>query len=179
MMDIESARLLIEPITLDEGQMLVKNPMEYYYEKRIPYDVEWPHYSLKALLPYYLEDLENNKVPLGMGPWIIRDKRKGRIIGEAGFRSFDEEKKTVEIGYRILQKRQNQGYATEAVSSLCQWAFYQQIKKIRACCDKENIASQRVLKKNGFKKVANDKGLLVYEKRRAVQKKSFQGTNSL
>ncbi|SDJ74842.1 GNAT family N-acetyltransferase [Sediminibacillus albus] len=178
-MNIESSRLIIEPITLEDGQMLIKNPMEYYYQHQVPYEVEWPHYSLKAMLPLYLENMESDRVPLGIGPWVIRDKHEGHIVGEVGFNEYNAEEKSVEIGYRILEKRQKRGYATEAVSSLCQWGFYQDINKITASCDKENIPSQRVLRKNGFKKIGQDRGIVLYEKWREVRKKKFQGMNSL
>ncbi|WP_077622136.1 GNAT family N-acetyltransferase [Sediminibacillus massiliensis] len=177
-MDIESSRLIIEPVTLDDGQMLIRNPMEYYYSHQIPYELDWPHDSLKVLLPLYLEDLENDDKALGYGPWIIKDKYKGNIIGEIGFNGFDDHENTLELGYQIIEKYQGAGYATEAVEAICQWAFYQGVKKITACCDKENKASQKVLKHNGFKKVGNEKGILIYEKLRKVYEKNYQSTNS-
>lgn len=57
----------------------------------------------------------------------------------------------VEIGYRVDEAYEGNGYATEGVKALCHWAFStSQVAFIEAETTPENIASQKVLQNNGF-----------------------------
>ena len=57
----------------------------------------------------------------------------------------------VEIGYGVLPEYEGQGYTTEAVQAMTQWAFQQKdVVFVETETDPENKASQRVLEKCGF-----------------------------
>ena len=55
-----------------------------------------------------------------------------------------------ELGYLIAEKYHNKGIATAAVALMMQKAFASGIQKIKATHYVDNIASSRVLQKNGF-----------------------------
>jgi len=59
-----------------------------------------------------------------------------------------------EIGYRIKPSERNKGYTTEAVRLLVDYLFStkKEIERIESVTDVENVPSQRVLEKNGFKR---------------------------
>jgi len=59
-----------------------------------------------------------------------------------------------EIGYRIKPIERRKGYTTEAVGILVDYLFTtkKDIERIESVTDTENVASQRVLEKNGFKR---------------------------
>lgn len=58
-----------------------------------------------------------------------------------------------EIGYRTLPSERRKGYTTEAVRLLVDYLFStMDIERLESVTDIENIPSQRVLEKNGFKK---------------------------
>jgi RimJ/RimL family protein N-acetyltransferase len=59
-----------------------------------------------------------------------------------------------EIGYRIKPSERNKGYTTEAVRLLVDYLFStkKEIERIESVTDVENMPSQRVLEKNGFKR---------------------------
>ena len=61
-----------------------------------------------------------------------------------------------EIGYRTLPAARGRGYTTEAVRLLVDHMFGTMKKTVRieALTDVENVPSQRVLEKNGFKREA-------------------------
>ena len=61
-----------------------------------------------------------------------------------------------EIGYRIRPSERNKGYTTEAARLLLNHLFTtkKEIERIEAATDVENVPSQRVLEKNGFKREA-------------------------
>ena len=81
--------------------------------------------------------------------WMI-EKTDGTHIGDLCFKGLEE--KNPEIGYGILDEFQGHGYATEAVTLAVEWAFSQPgVLAVEAETDPDNIASQRVLEKCGFK----------------------------
>ena len=81
--------------------------------------------------------------------WMI-ELKDGTHIGELCFKGLDSNG-VVEIGYGIVEKYQERGYATEAVKALSQWAFQEpKVTAIEAEIDDKNIASKKVLEKCGF-----------------------------
>ena len=82
--------------------------------------------------------------------WMI-ERKDGIRVGDLCFKGLDEHG-VAEIGYGILEEYQGQGYATEAVTAACCWAFqHAEVKSLEAETDSENTASQRVLEKCGFR----------------------------
>lgn len=87
--------------------------------------------------------------------WLIVITRENLGVGLAGFKGFPDPQGQVEIGYGIDQAHRRQGYMSEAVDALVQWAFsHSECMKITAPgVLKENIGSQRVLVHAGFEQV--------------------------
>ena len=82
--------------------------------------------------------------------WIIENEA-GIHIGDLCFKGV-EDGKNPEIGYGIDDEFQGRGYATEAVKLALAWAFgHAGVAAVEAETDPDNIASQRVLAKCGFK----------------------------
>ena len=81
--------------------------------------------------------------------WMI-ELKNGTHIGELCFKGITEEGNT-EIGYGIAEEYQGNGYATEAVSALVDWALKQPgVFQIEAEAEESNTASIKVLEKCGF-----------------------------
>ncbi len=84
--------------------------------------------------------------------WEIILIEQNISIGGIGFGGYPEAGLSP-IGYIIDAKYQNKGFATEAVECILEWAFsYEIVQKITAETPVENLASEKVLLKNGFKK---------------------------
>ena len=78
--------------------------------------------------------------------WMI-ELKDGTHIGELCFKGLDSNG-VVEIGYGIVEKYQEHGYATEAVKAISGWAFQEpKVYSIEAEVDDKNIASKKVLEK--------------------------------
>ncbi|MEM1486311.1 GNAT family N-acetyltransferase [Oscillospiraceae bacterium PP1C4] len=85
--------------------------------------------------------------------WQLMLKKERVIIGAADFKDVPNENGEVEIGYGIASSFQKQGYTTEAMCAMCQWALEQSgVRNVIAETDKENIASHRVLQKCGMQR---------------------------
>jgi len=77
-------------------------------------------------------------------------KADGKLIG-SGDATFHAEDKSYNIGYMLHRAYWNKGYATEGVRGIILWAKENfGAKKFVASCAVENIASRRVIEKNGF-----------------------------
>ena len=94
----------------------------------------------------------------------------GKLIGSISVEKKDDD---AEIGYMILNDYSNNGIGTEAVRQICSIAFkVLSLEQITANVFQPNIASIRVLQKNGFKhkgtlpnavaKEGNDYDLFIY-----------------
>lgn len=82
-------------------------------------------------------------------PWKIALK-DGTVIGDAGFKG-NAVKGAVEIGYGLETAFEGNGYMTEAVKALIDWAFTQDgVYCVEAETEADNRASQRVLEKLDF-----------------------------
>ena len=81
---------------------------------------------------------------------IIRDSQ-GVMVGRINLSVLENNRKTAEIGYRIGENVSNLGYASEAVKLVLEKAFTTyDLNRIIAGTATGNLASQRVLLKNGF-----------------------------
>jgi len=103
--------------------------------------------------PYTEKDAEkwfkmvtNNDAITGIYRAIVYD---GKLIGSISVEKKDDD---AEIGYMLLNEYSNKGIGTEAVKQICSIAFkILSLEHITANVFQPNIASIRVLLKNGFK----------------------------
>lgn len=83
--------------------------------------------------------------------WQIVLKPENRAIGLIGFKGKANESNEVEIGYGLQPAYHNQGYMTETVQSIVDWALTQDtVEAVVAETLKSNLASQSVLQKAGM-----------------------------
>lgn len=93
----------------------------------------------------------------GIARWAVVDKNTHECLGWAGLKYFGEEgmnKHThfYEHGYRFKQKHWGKGYATEASRAILAYGFKNlQVESIYAITDVNNLKSQKILQKLGFK----------------------------
>ena len=81
---------------------------------------------------------------------LIRDAQ-GVMVGRINLSVLGKDRKTAELGYRIRENVTNLGYASEAVKLVLEKAFTTYgFNRIIAGTATGNLASQRVLLKNGF-----------------------------
>lgn len=67
--------------------------------------------------------------------------------------SYDSSNKSGEVGYWIAEKYWNNGYASEALSSILEKAFKEDgYNKVYGFHYRKNVASGKVMIKNGMKK---------------------------
>ena len=79
------------------------------------------------------------------------EKKDGAKIGWMGH--FRNGTFGLEIYYYLLPSERRKGYGTEAIMIMVDYLFLSRdLTRIQATCDPDNIASNKVLEKTGFKK---------------------------
>lgn len=87
------------------------------------------------------------QLPSGIGRWAIETK-DGTWIGRCSLRKGDDG--TTLMGYRLLREHWGYGYASETVRVLLDLAFNtHELPFVVSAIAQGNIASQRVIEKNG------------------------------
>ena len=92
--------------------------------------------------------------------YFLMCKSDNVVIGSVDFKGIPNKKGEVEIGYGLGKNFEHNGYMTEAIKGLCDWALGQDfISHIIAETDLDGLASQRVLKRCGFQKYKQEETL--------------------
>ena len=157
----ETERLLLRPFEVSDAEALMQMEQEpdfLRYVGRKPFvDVEAYRIKIQSLvLPF-----DSN--PVGYGSWAVIEKWTGDFVGACSLRPGQDahfaailgyQPDDVEIGYGFCRAAWGQGYATEIVRGLIGTAFQLlHASSVVACVMVENLASIRVLVKNGFKSI--------------------------
>lgn len=83
--------------------------------------------------------------------WFLIRKADRVVIGSADFKDVPDKNNEVEIGYGLGKQFERNGYMTEAVKAMCDWALQQpDTTHVIAETDADSPASQNILKRCGF-----------------------------
>lgn len=111
--------------------------------------------DLEHFLEYRIADLSADP---SWQPWlgraiVLEERGSRQVIGSIGFHGPPDASGQVEVGYRIEPAFRRQGVATEVVRALFEWAWREHgITRFRASTDPDNVASQGVLARFGFRR---------------------------
>ena len=141
-----SLELLSEENSLDV-YLFEKENREYFERNLPPRPANYFESEVfKEITRELLREQENHDVYMH----LIRDSQ-GVMVGRINLSVLGKDRKTAELGYRIGENVSNLGYASEAVKLVLEKAFTTYgLHKIIAGTATDNLASQRVLLKNGF-----------------------------
>ena len=172
MLPIETARLTLIPATVELARAELYDGGAFSQLLNAEVPGEWPPETLVDALPLFIGWLEAAPDCVGWYGWyaLLRSEGGDRpiLIGGGGFLG-PPEKGTVQTGYSVLPAFQRQGYATELVTALIDWAFGQgDVTSIAAETEWANPASVRVFEKTGFQSVGptSEPGGMRFERRR-------------
>jgi RimJ/RimL family protein N-acetyltransferase len=144
---LQTANFKIRPLQISDKDSLAKNADNYKIAKNLR--DRFPHpYSIKDAEDFIAFTQESNNLHKSFG--IIKN---GECIGVIGFiQQTDVHRKNAEFGYWIGEAFWQQGIITEACKVFIPYVFENfEIVRLFASVFEYNIASQRVLEKNGFK----------------------------
>ena len=87
----------------------------------------------------------------GLGPYQFAVAQEGQIVGSIGMRMSDNQ--TGHIGYWCASEARGRGITTRALRQLCRYALSELgLERLELITDSDNLASQRVARKVGFRR---------------------------
>jgi len=150
--NLETERLLLRRVTPDDVNEILElrgNPETMKFIPR-------PLVKTKEEALQHIQMIEDKIIANEGINWAITIKGNPKLIGVIGHYRIQPENHRCEIGYMILPQYNGQGYVTEAIKVVLEYGFdILNMHSIEAVIDPDNIASERVLQKNGFVKEAH------------------------
>ncbi len=163
---IETARLLIRPLTAAELKNYVDSPHDFAELNGLSaseylMDSETREAILVSLLPYITDTTKDSDF---YTMYILIEKAKKTIIGGICFHGEPNDKGEAEVGYGIDSAFHNRGYMTEALAAFVQWTRdNKSVRTLTAETDKTNSASVKVLEKTGFVMIQEGEKLIRFQ----------------
>jgi ribosomal-protein-alanine N-acetyltransferase len=154
---LSTDRLILDELRSEDSESLYRhfanNEVVKYYDLETFTNVD----QAFSLIQLFIKRFDEN---LGIR-WAIRLKSNGEFVGTCGFNSWNPKMKSSVIGYDISRDYWGNGYATEALREIIKFGFSGylpcgELNRIQGDTVPGNVASEKVLKKLGFK----DEGLL-------------------
>ncbi|MDU6334590.1 GNAT family N-acetyltransferase [Clostridium sporogenes] len=151
---IQTERLELIPLTLNQLKLWIEDI--YQLEKEL--DCSYKAESMEGFFlqivkgQYEITQRDPNNYLWHSFFFLVR-KEDRVVVGSADFKDIPNENGEVEIGYGLGKEFEHNGYMTEAVKAMCGWALKQNgVTSVIAETDLEGLASQKILKRCGFKK---------------------------
>ena len=137
MITIETERLFLYPISDEEMQTIIDNEKDPEMKK--------------AYFEMLQGCLDSPKDRVWYATWNMELKNEPKtIVGDLCFKGITDDG-MVEIGYGLKEGYCGNGYMTEAVRTMTEWAISQdKVSRVEAETDPDNKPSKNVLSKVGF-----------------------------
>lgn len=147
---IETKRLILRKIEMNDARRM----FDYIFSDRRVMDnlIKGPHKEISETIDR-LTEITNHYVSENFCYWGIEMKESGELIGTIDLYNIDDGTENCEVGYNIGFNWWNQGYGSEALHAIIEFAFrFMNIHKISATHNIDNPASGRIMLKVGMKR---------------------------
>ena len=147
---IETERLILRPVTLDDTQDFFEmdsNPNVHKYLGNNP---------VKSIdqSKAWIEDILDQYKTFGLGRLAVINKSTNEFLGWSGIkfeRQVRAEFNYYDLGYRFKEKHWGNGYATEAAIASLKFGFEElKLNEICGAAEDKHIVSNLILKKIGL-----------------------------
>lgn len=142
---IETERLILRPPKYEDAEIIYKR---YASDVEVTKYLIWsPHRSVQETVAFISRCI-NCWEDGAAFPYIISLKSTKEIIGMIELRSTPPK---AEVGYVSAREYWGNGYMTEALMKIIDIGFeFEDIYRVFAMCDNENLSSRRILEKAGM-----------------------------
>lgn len=148
---IHEAEMMLVAVTLESCEAERQGQLAGFLDAKLP--PVWPPPHVEGVSAIFEEILRESPYLVGFlgWYWTAMSSNERHLVGFGGFKGAPDERGWLEIGYAVSEAHQGHGYATRAVGALTRWArTCDQVKGVRAQVRPANMASRKVLKRNGF-----------------------------
>lgn len=167
----ETEHLRFRRFDLSDVHKLYKNHLEDEMKQCIPNESYEDLPEAEGAINFYIDCVNKRQLPYVLA---IELKESGVLIGDTGVNQVEGCDNEVEIGYSICKQYSGNGYATETVVAMTNYAERTfGVKTLYGRVIKGNIASVKVMEKTGYKYFKEEfnaeddpygKGMLIYKK---------------
>jgi RimJ/RimL family protein N-acetyltransferase len=146
---LRTDRLLLDTLSRDEARAIHDGDRE---GRRWALDYPTDGDAVVAAIVVEAGEHYDEDTPLGV--LQIRFADSGEAIGGIGFLSAVDDDGAAEVGYGIAESHRDRGLASEALRAVCAHAAVVGVRRVDALTAADNLASQRVLQRCGFTRLA-------------------------
>jgi ribosomal-protein-alanine N-acetyltransferase len=144
--ELETERLVLRALRPDDAEAM----FEYAGAPDSPYVIFTAHKTIEESRKV-IADVSTATAEGKMLMWGVTLRGEGRLVGTSGFGHITARHAQAELGYILHRRLWNQGFATEAVRAVVRFGFETLgLNRIEARCFAPNVASARVMEKNGM-----------------------------
>ncbi|MBR0376422.1 MAG: GNAT family N-acetyltransferase [Firmicutes bacterium] len=147
---LESDRLILKGLTQDDApalQELVDSPGVYRYLPTFLFEKQYP--DVRYVIDHMYDECWKESIILG----VFGDEG---FCGLAEMYGYRDPIHKISVGYRLLERCWGQGIASEALGMMIDYRYNEtDIEIVTASTMVENLASAKVLTKNGFQMVVH------------------------
>lgn len=156
---IETNRLSLTPLTAPQLKLWTEDIPALEKELNCHYHAETMEGEFLEIVKGQFEKTKKDAANyLYHTFWLLIRKSDRVVVGSADFKDVPNQDNEVEIGYGLGKYYEHNGYMTEAVQAMCNWAMAQNnISHIIAETEIDNLQSQNLLKRCGFIKYMQHK----------------------
>lgn len=165
---LETKRLILRRFDFDDAERMYE---AWASDDEVTKFLTWPTHDNVEVTRMITSMWVNNYHNLDFYQWAIVLKETDELLGSISVVHLSKEDESAEIGYCISRKHWNKGITTEALKRVIEFMFDEvEVKKVKACHDKDNPASGKVMTKAGMKYThqvigknnSNDKCICLY-----------------
>ncbi len=144
---LETPRLILRRMKVSDAEDMFDYARRAEVTRYLLWDCHPDVQSTREYLQYVQKQYEEGE----FYDWAVILRETGRMIGTAGFTSFDDDNNAAEIGYVINPDYRGIGVAPEAVGEIMKFGFLRlNLHRITARYMEGNDASRRVMEKCGM-----------------------------
>ncbi|GGJ63886.1 GNAT family N-acetyltransferase [Virgibacillus salexigens] len=144
---LHTPRLKLRKITLADLPAMFAYTSLDGVTKYLPFDTHKRVEDTKLFIDYVLDQYTNCR----LAPWAIELQSTNTFLGTIEYVFWEQENNTAEIAFVLSNHYWGRGIITEAAREVIRFGFEEMdLERVQARCFNANIASQRVLTKNGF-----------------------------
>lgn len=150
---VESRRMTLVAATTELVQADLNGREDFAEAMGAEIPDDWPPELYDTLAMRMALEQLRDPAEHGWSLWYLLTKKHDppKVIGVCGFKGRPDRLGSVEIAYSVVHQFRIQGYATEAVARLVNWAFsHQHVVEVAAETLPHLRQSIRVMEKNGF-----------------------------
>jgi RimJ/RimL family protein N-acetyltransferase len=156
---IETARLCLRQLEAAEARALLQGKAD----PERPWAAGYPMQGTLIAVEAFVRAIDNGASPGPYGVYQVVRSDDGVVIGDIGFHGPPDQDGVVTVGYGLAASARGQGYATEALRAVLDWALEQpEVARVEADTTHANLPSQRVMERAGMRLVNRNEQLRFY-----------------